>query len=582
MGIPKVSDPSKIVTDPVVLDELARQGIDSNYVEFFEDYSTKYPTAKFYRDLKSGTRLGVFSGLPMVTPTGEKVVCGWTYHNDTYFSKVNTFTAQVTGNEITVDGTRWSPQLFLDGKEIQGKDAILLDIDPTNENYLQNVLEWDYGICKRRLRVIEGRIREKWIFSEDPEGEVRIQHNHTGKLKLGGVAVDDDTELVPADYFKNPEDGYPVIIGASPETFYGTTADGYVQMLDEAIYADAHDAATGEATTAGNDNICPVNYLAPGFYVYRGFLYFDTSGLPDTCVVTGAVLSIYGQGAAQQDEDDAGTADNCVFKGTQGAVLANADFDAFTGNMITAGNFSWEYPLAVDAYTAATLTDIDSDDFGYISKTGTTKFCVRTRGDKDNATPTGLNRDYFWSGDKGAGFYPKLVVTYTDPQLVTPGTLALTLTEFAPTVTVDYEAVPGVLALSLAAYAPTVLTPRLVTPSTLALSLTSYAPTVSTPRLVTPSTLALNLTTHAATVLTPRLVTPGTLVLSLTFYSPGIILGTIITPPALALVLTSYVPLMQYSEVVSRPGDGGADFAHGRRRRTHSEKLLTGNLDTYE
>ncbi len=37
--IQKVTDPAKIVTDPVLLSALARQGVDKDYVEFYQDYA---------------------------------------------------------------------------------------------------------------------------------------------------------------------------------------------------------------------------------------------------------------------------------------------------------------------------------------------------------------------------------------------------------------------------------------------------------------------------------------------------------------------------------------------------------------
>lgn len=81
---------------------------------------------------------------------------------------------------------------------------------------------------------------------------------------------------------------------------------------------------------------------------------------------------------------------------------------------------------------------------------------------------------------------------------VTPTTLALSLTEYAPSVNVDFKVTPSTLTLALTFYIPTIdITQHVkVTPTTLALSLTKYAPTVLTPRLATPTTLALTLTTH--------------------------------------------------------------------------------------
>ena len=41
--------------------------------------------------------------------------------------------------------------------------------------------------------------REKWVFSKNPKGEVKVVHNQEGdySLKLGQYAIDSDIELVP-------------------------------------------------------------------------------------------------------------------------------------------------------------------------------------------------------------------------------------------------------------------------------------------------------------------------------------------------------------------------------------------------
>ncbi len=94
--------------------------------------------------------------------------------------------------------------------------------------------------------------------------------------------------------------------------------------------------------------------------------------------------------------------------------------------------------------------------------------------------------------------------------------------------------------------------PVLVTPATLALILTTYAPTVTITanQLVTPSTLALTLTTYVPTVTASdhQTVTPTTLALTLTTYAPSVIIRTIVTPSTLALILTTYPPKIEVKE----------------------------------
>ncbi|MDI6815279.1 MAG: hypothetical protein QMC90_04285, partial [Dehalococcoidales bacterium] len=95
--VQKATQPSKVVTDPILLKELARQGIDEDYVEFVQDYAPRSlgkehsPYAKFYQDLKSGKRFMVVSGLPMVKVAGHRVESGWLFAKEKYYSKANLF-----------------------------------------------------------------------------------------------------------------------------------------------------------------------------------------------------------------------------------------------------------------------------------------------------------------------------------------------------------------------------------------------------------------------------------------------------------------------------------------------------------
>ena len=236
----KVTDPKRRVTDPILLRELARQGIDKDYVEFFQDYAHRRlgkehsPYAKFYRDLKSDTRFMVVSSLPKVNADGVRVEARWETVGNTFRTRPNQFSATVTGKRVTLncindqpygakkgETVSWQPRMFLNGVEVSpaSEAPTLLDQDPVNENYHHNVLEWDYSICKRRLRVIEGRFRERWIFPADPGGEVRIKHDFAGSLmiRLGhardasgeplDVAVIDDEELIEAGAFETLSGG---------------------------------------------------------------------------------------------------------------------------------------------------------------------------------------------------------------------------------------------------------------------------------------------------------------------------------------------------------------------------------------
>ncbi len=185
------------VTDPVLLKELLRQGIDPADVSFDQDYAVRElgkrhgPYSKFYTanaGRAKGKQFMVASGLPMVTADNAPIVPGWREAGVNYFAeKTNLMAAKIQGRdvELTVKnddavgrkkGARlgYSPRLFVNTVERLPSAPVLLPVDPWNPNYANNVLEWDYGVCKRKLRQVEGRVHGYWVFPANPGGDVRI------------------------------------------------------------------------------------------------------------------------------------------------------------------------------------------------------------------------------------------------------------------------------------------------------------------------------------------------------------------------------------------------------------------------
>ena len=166
--------------------------------------------------------------------------------------------------------------------------------------------------------------------------------------------------------------------------------------------------------------------------------------------------------------------------------------------------------------------------------------------------------------DNDTSLAAKLHIEYTAGGgiTVTPTTLALILSEFAPTVTAtgDIVVTPSTLAQTLAAFAPTVSTPRLVTPGVIALTLAEFVPTVTATanQLVTPPTLALTLATFAptATATENQLVTPSVLALILSEFAPTVTAtgDQLVTPTTLALLLTEFVPTVTVSGIYTSYG----------------------------
>ena len=440
------------VTDPVLLSALSKQGIDKDYVEFYQDYAMpaivngkkekgKSPYAKFYRDLKSNKRFMVVSGLPMVDADGVKCEPKWVQTGNTYHTKANVFSALVNDipGRITLtvknddavgrkknDKVVLRPQLFLNGIEVPRPDATLLPVDPVNSNYLENTLEWDYGICKRRLRQIEGRIHGSWVFPSNPGGDVRIVYNQTGdyRLKLGQYATDNDTELIPSSVFAGAT--YPFTVSdsatyypdADPET---TSVDGAVSHFDSNGLTWAA-IRTAAGTTADDTTIllevikirCDGN-ADKWDNLYRGIFLFDSSGLPDDATISAAVFSLH----SSSKRDDGGiTPDINVYASTPAsntALIASDFIDVattpFCDTALTYGGWS------TTGYNDFTL---NAAGIAAISKTTITKLgCRNANYDVSGTTPAYASGELSYLtcryAEAGTAYKPKLVVTYTVP-----------------------------------------------------------------------------------------------------------------------------------------------------------------------
>jgi len=577
--IQKVTDPAKRVNDAYLAKVLAKQGIDKDYVELWHDYAPRSkgkeysPYARFYKDRKSNKMVMVVSILPHVDTLGHKLDCRWILSRGKYYSGINLFSAIVEGSQVKLttlsdqptgakknDWVKWEPQLFLNGIEQLHTGATLLATDPINAGYHDNTLEWDYGICKRRIRIFEGRLRERWIFTSNPNGEVRIKHNQTGnfKLKFGEYKINDDEELVPAEVFNQAE--YPLEVGATA-TYYpdpdveNTSVDGWVGIdsTTSTWQSIVGLAGTGFNDTNDRDNIMLIKSSATTDRwqeLRRGFLLFDTSGLPDNAEIGVVTLSING-GLYKADDlsitPDANIYSSSPFSNT--ALQADDFGDVGTTPFSTPISYAnW----VTDSYNDFVLNDAGKAVDTQLNRQGVSKYSLRNANydvaeelDPGNHAPNWSSsaesriQAYFAEQGNDTDKDPKLVVTYTSPIVVTPGTLSLTITEYAPVL--KETLTPSTLSLTITAYAPSVSIGTLVTPTTLSLTLTEYAPTIITPVTVTPGTLSLTLTGYAPIL--KEVVTPPTLNLSLTSYAP--VLKETVTPGTLSLTISSYAPILK-------------------------------------
>jgi hypothetical protein len=208
----------------------------------------------------------------------------------------------------------------------------------------------------------------------------------------------------------------------SEMTFYATGSDGWNYPTASSPYSAVHNAANAATQYTNGDYLSLENDLYAGiYYVCRAYLYFDTSALPDGAVISAATLSLYGSthnNANGYLETDAGHADIGIVQGVQDEPLTLGDFGDEL-NYTTLGHNSY-FDVSV-GWNCSSYHDIpfNATGIGWINKTGTTKLCVKCKGDIINAAPSGLNYTQFCSNEKGSGYQPKLVVTYSEVETKT-------------------------------------------------------------------------------------------------------------------------------------------------------------------
>jgi hypothetical protein len=198
-------------------------------------------------------------------------------------------------------------------------------------------------------------------------------------------------------------------------SMYSSVSDGIVGNVQVDTWALARDSATGAIVeTTGNTVSSTTDYFNSKYNCIRGFLYFDTSSLPDDCTIVSAQLSVYGKNGAQYQATDP-QADGLLYEGTQSSALAASDFNKF-GSVLLSDDFTnWQYPISTVGYNAISL---NSAGKALINKTGITQYCIRIKGDVDNNSPASTNQFVFHSIEAGTAYAPKLSITYSMSSII--------------------------------------------------------------------------------------------------------------------------------------------------------------------
>jgi len=187
--------------------------------------------------------------------------------------------------------------------------------------------------------------------------------------------------------------------------FTSTASDGRVYESN-ANYNTCWDGPDPAAISGASGGVFVGQQLVAGNYsIYRGFVFFDTSALPDAATVTGATLKLMPKTIAVTGGD---------FDVVVQSGMPVFPSDPLVAGDYTDGNYAGNYgsintaALVADNYASIVL----ANPADLVNLTGTTKLCLRHNDDIAKSAPAGTEKVYFYAG-VDAGKEPTLVVTYT-------------------------------------------------------------------------------------------------------------------------------------------------------------------------
>lgn len=205
-------------------------------------------------------------------------------------------------------------------------------------------------------------------------------------------------------------------------TFYCTTSDGHI-LKDDADYNTAWTATTGDYVYTDWSNIGIEQMKAESmYYIYRAFVYFDTSALPDNITINTATLKLYGYDCKEGN-----------FK-----IVVQSGMPTYPHDPIVAGDYNkehysgngGEFDIANWKLPDWNNIELNANGKEWINKEGMTKLCLRTNTDIAGEPPTATDAVNFRSADF-EGYVPMLVVTWKT--WISGGeTMAETLAPFMP------------------------------------------------------------------------------------------------------------------------------------------------------
>lgn len=193
--------------------------------------------------------------------------------------------------------------------------------------------------------------------------------------------------------------------------FRSTTADWRItgDSLVGGAYATAR--GTGNYSNAADNLRVGQNYGSSHYYVYRSFLIFNTAAIPDGDTVTAVTLGL----KVSTDYTSAHDFTLYVYQYNWKTTPIDDVYDMGVAGATDGNAAAKETPEAdVTGKVAGDWVIVSGLDAAWISKTGNTKYALRSNRDADGSgtAPTGPEYLNFYSGENIESYRPYLDVTH--------------------------------------------------------------------------------------------------------------------------------------------------------------------------
>jgi hypothetical protein len=199
------------------------------------------------------------------------------------------------------------------------------------------------------------------------------------------------------------------IYADTTEVYNGSASDGYINPAYNATYSVVWGGTTG--TVTNTDLYLYLGQLRTGpgtrYFVYRGYLYFNTSLIPDTAIISSANVSLRGINDYSTKDFDITIQSGMPTYPHDPLVTGDFDKTNYSGNGGSLNSSAYSTNYMNISMSAAGIA--------MINLTGWTKLCLRSSLDIAGTAPTGSEYLIFYSYEQGAAYYPHLQVTYTLP-----------------------------------------------------------------------------------------------------------------------------------------------------------------------